>query len=451
LGGYKGAINGLKTSAGKFMNKIKSMNPFAKKPPGTPTAAKKTPPKPTPPKPKPTAPEPKPKPKTFTKPTTPETAPELKPKAKTPEPKPKTTSPLRRDGSGLGKKPQTVAPKPKPAPSVQFGPGDAALKSPMDNVITETTDDIGKKTSQTLSDVSKQAEKAAAKKVSQEVADTGTKLVGEGIENAAKAGAAKGAATGLKLGAKTLPILGAGVSGYMAIKRFEEGDYFGSTLDAMSAIANASGPFTLGVGTALSLAIDAGHMYLDMSDTGNKIKSYINRLGADTEEMKIFAENVAKRTAELRKELDVVVPNLKSAEDVLSAANKAADAAGGNEYEDRTEVLRDDLLDGIKKHGSDVEAIYENLSSESKIAMAHLEDNMNTDYKQIIGNLLKSKKSVSYKSSASVGGGFMYTSPETKYRLNTQKGEELFEAANALGMQSAGAQLAEERKTAAML
>ena len=450
LGSYKGAVTGVKNAYNKLKGKIT----------GKPTTTPKTTPKPTTPKttPKPTTPKPAPKPAPKTAPKSTGTVPETKPKTTTPtpepEPKPKTQpkSTLRRDGTGMGKaKPSPTPTTSKPGP-VKFGQGgDNIIKSPFDKAVTETTQELGEQTSKTLTTVSKEAEELAAKKVSQEVTEGGTKIVNEGVESAMKAGAAKGAVKGLSIGAKALPLVGSFVSGYSAVKRFEEGDYFGSSLDAMSAIANASGPFTLGIGTALALAIDAGHIYLDMSKDGNKIKNYINRLGADTEEMKSFAEGVAKRTAELRKELDIVIPNLKNAEDVLSAANKAADAAGGNEYEDRTEDLRDDLLDNIKKHGDDVDAIYKNLSSESKIAMAHLEDNMNTDYKQIIGNLLEKKKSISYKSSASVGSGFSYTPPETRYRLNTKEGEELFEAANALGVQSAGVQLAEERKTAAML
>ena len=439
LGSYKGAVTGVKNAYNKLKGKIT----------GKPTTTPKTTPKPTTPK-----PAPKPAPKSTgtvpdTKPKTTTTAPEPEPK---PKPKTQPNSTLRRDGTGMGKaKPSPTPATSKPGP-VKFGQGgDNIIKSPLDKVVTETTQELGEQTSKTLTTVSKEAEELAAKKVSQEVTKGGTKIVNEGVESAMKAGAAKGAVKGLSIGAKALPLVGASISGYSAVKRFEDGDYFGSSLDAMSAIANASGPFTLGIGTALALAIDAGHIYLDMSNDGNKIKNYINRLGADTEEMKSFAEGVAKRTAELRRELDIVVPNLKNAEDVLSAANKAADAAGGNEYEDRTEDLRDDLLDNIKKHGGDVDAIYKNLSSESKIAMAHLEDNMNTDYKQIIGNLLQKKKSISYKSSASVGSGFSYTPPETRYRLNTNEGEELFEAANALGVQSAGVQLAEERKTAAML
>ena len=445
LGSYKGALSGVKNAYNKFKGKITG------KPTTTP---KPTTPKPTPPKtaPKPTTPKP-----TTPKPTPPKTAPPA-PKTAPPEPevkpKPKTTkpSPLRRDGTGMGK--AKGAPSPastKPGPIKTGSVGDNIIKSPFDKAVTETTQELGEQTSKTLTTVSKEAEELAAKKVSQEVAEGGTKIVNEGVESAVKAGAAKGAMKGLSIGAKTLPFVGALISAYSATKRFEEGDYFGSSLDAMSAIANASGPFTLGIGTALSLAIDAGHIYLDMSKDGNKIKNYINRLGADTEEMKAFAEGVAKRTAELRQELDIVVPNLKNAEDVLAAANKAADAAGGNEYEDRTEDLRDDLLDNIKKHGSDVDAIYKNLSSESKIAMTHLEDSMNSDYKQIIGNLLKKKKSISYKSQASVGGGWSYTPSETRYRTNDREGEELFEAANALGIQSAGLQVGEERKTAAML
>jgi hypothetical protein len=49
-----------------------------------------------------------------------------------------------------------------------------------------------------------------------------------------------------------------------------------------------------------------------------------------------------------------------------------------------------------------------------------------------------------------VGSGWNYTPPSESVRINDRKGEELFEAANTIGMQGAGRQLGEEREKAAI-
>ena len=89
------------------------------------------------------------------------------------------------------------------------------------------------------SSVGKEASSAAAKEAGEAAAkEVGEVVAKEALEQGAKAVAKEGAKAGAKAASKRVPVAGALVAGAAAGMRYDEGDYFGATLELLSGAAS---------------------------------------------------------------------------------------------------------------------------------------------------------------------------------------------------------------------
>lgn len=279
---------------------------------------------------------------------------------------------------------------------------------------------------------------------------TGAKALANSTDDLTKAATAATNAT--KLSTKAFIGLSTIISYGSAAVRFDDEnmltgekkdrDYIGGSLDVVSGTVGLVPVF----GQAISLGIDVGHMALDMSTKGRRIKGYVNRLGQDSVEMEAFGKAVEERVKQQSKELAAATVGIKDMNAVAKAASIGASTAGGWEYHDRTEDFRDELLGAIRKHGKNIDKIYNELDADAKQNMKLLEKKLGTDYKGVIGGLLQNYETIEYQDTNWSGGLWQYTEPVTKTRANVEEGEKLFEAANNLGLMMSGLTVSEKKK-----
>jgi hypothetical protein len=81
--------------------------------------------------------------------------------------------------------------------------------------------------------------------------------------------ALKATATATKSMGSKIPLLGAGVSGYMAYQDFKEGDIAGGLLNTLSGLANVANLFFPGIGSAVSIGLDSVNAGREMMGTFN--------------------------------------------------------------------------------------------------------------------------------------------------------------------------------------
>lgn len=112
-------------------------------------------------------------------------------------------------------------------------------------------------------------------------------------EGVGKVGAGAVAKTGLKLGAKAMPLLGLGLGAVGAASRAMDGDYLGALGEAASGLASTI-PV---IGTATSLAIQGGLMYRDAVKASNAGTEQLNKVaGESIDKLDGSAKNAVDQT-----------------------------------------------------------------------------------------------------------------------------------------------------------
>lgn len=91
------------------------------------------------------------------------------------------------------------------------------------------------------------------------------KIIGkEAYKIILKEGAEVGLKTVGKRVGKLIPFAGAGIGAAFAYDRYRDGDYGGAAAELISGVLGALGPFSFGLGTMASIAIDVGLVYKDI-------------------------------------------------------------------------------------------------------------------------------------------------------------------------------------------
>jgi len=103
---------------------------------------------------------------------------------------------------------------------------------------------------------------------------------------------------------KKLPIIGSLVSFGFAVSRFSKGDYVGAGMEIASGLANLANIVAPGVGSAASLAIDAGIVYRDVTTTESE------RTGGRSDQVDADFISRGGRTRRFRKD-DLVIGGTK--------------------------------------------------------------------------------------------------------------------------------------------